>query len=310
ELATKITALEKSNKSLQEENSHLKSQEKSVQQKQQVKSVFAQEKIHILEKTIALLEKGLKKTQLQKIVTKVIVQNPTKAIIKKTKQKQQAQAKIFKKEAFNQTSKDIKTPHNSKAVQTFSLLSKKTTTQKKVVKKQQTQKTQQQTEKNKVIVPVKERFTYKDSDLLSPQSPIQLEARAGARDKYMQAYHAYSQRDYPKAIQKFQEFLQRFPNDKNADNSQYWIALAEIRQGHTVLAEQAVRKVLKNYTHGETAKGFKTPDAILMLGQIYGKRGETRKSRYYFEHIVKQYPTTLSANKAERELKAILKKLN
>lgn len=204
---------------------------------------------------------------------------------------------------------DIKTPQTSKAIETISLL--------KSGKKKQTEAVKQP-EKNLQKFPIvgmepetkkksqdKETPAWEDPDLKNPPSPIQLTVISGAKRRYQEAFKIYSGRNYEESIKRFNSFLIDFPNDQDADNSQFWIGQAYFQQGNYLFAERAFRKVLRNYPHGTTRRGYKTPDAVLMLGRIYLIRKKPIKARYYFEQVVKHYPDSRSAVKAARELEAM-----
>ena len=136
-------------------------------------------------------------------------------------------------------------------------------------------------------------------------SPIHTTAVPGAKRRYQSAFKVYSERNYEKSIKLFEEFILRFPNDQDADNSQFWIGQAHYELGNYLSAEIAFRKVLKNFEHGETKRGFKTPDAILMLGRLYMVREMPIKAINYFNHVIQKYPQSRSAVKAKREKQAL-----
>ena len=71
-----------------------------------------------------------------------------------------------------------------------------------------------------------------------------------------------------------------YPSDMDADNSQYWIGQCFYQLEDIDSAEKAFRKVLRNYSHNDTKKGYKTPDAILMLGRIYTNKKQPIKGSF------------------------------
>ncbi len=143
--------------------------------------------------------------------------------------------------------------------------------------------------------------SYMDPDLDAPHSPIILQHTPGAKLSYNEAFRAFSKQDYRDSIELNNFFLSRFPNDHDADNAQFWIGQAHFNKKSYNEAETAFRKVLINYKHGPTAAGFKTPDAIFMLGKIYKAKLRPNRAKYYFDQVIKRYPGSHSAKKAQKE---------
>ena len=222
----------------------------------------------------------------------------------------------------------IRTPSESKAIESFSLIpTPKVSSKKKtasapapqVAKKPEPKpkpkpkpKVKKRKPKSTKVVAAatkkkkkKPAEKWEDHDLERPKSPIILEVLPGAKSLYKTAFKSYSRRQFTDAILEFGDFLNRFPNDQDADNSQFWIGQAYFYLKDYAEAESAFRKVLRNYEHGNTREGYKTPDAILMIGQIYLKRNKPIKARYYFRHILQNYPQSRSAEKARREIQSL-----
>ncbi len=204
---------------------------------------------------------------------------------------------------------EIKTPQSSKAVETVSLLKAGRAGNKKV-----TSKKKPNSRKASIvgIFPKKKEKkknpdyqAWEDPDLDGPPSPIRLKVVSGAKRRYQQAFKVYSSKNYTESIKLFNDFLVDFPADQDADNSQFWIGQSHFQLGNHLHAERAFRKVLRNYSHGTTRKGYKTPDAALMLGRIYLNRKKKIKARYYFEQVIQKYPNSRSAVKATREIEAM-----
>lgn len=209
----------------------------------------------------------------------------------------------------NQAVGEIKTPDTSKAVETVSLLDSKSADKKgKPPGKPDARRTKPplvgmdtDSEANKQP----DYQAWEDPDLKTPPSPIQLRVVPGAKRRYQEAFKVYAGRNYNESIKLFNAFLIDFPDDQDADNSQFWIGLSHFQMGNYLHAEQAFRNVLRNYPHGSTRRGYKTPDAMLMLGRIYLIRKKPIKARYYFEQVRDRYPDTRSAVKATREIEAL-----
>jgi len=204
---------------------------------------------------------------------------------------------------------EIRTPETSKAVETVSLTNSRPEINKSPLKQSASTKEEIQTvgirpENSKNAAKIASEF-WEDPDLNEPSAPIQLEVVPGAKRRYQQAFKIYSNGDYAASIEHFNRFLIDFPNDQDSDNSQYWIGKSHFQLGNYLEAELAVRKILKNYAHGVTREGYKTPDAALMLGRIYLIRKKPIKARYYFSHVIQRYSDSRSAVKAKKEIQAM-----
>ncbi len=141
-----------------------------------------------------------------------------------------------------------------------------------------------------------------DPDLLPPQSPRHLTAHQQAKPLYEKGFALFAKRDYDQSIIVFQNFLTRFPDDIYSDNAQFWIAEAYLNESRPREAEEGYRAVLRNYEHRSTLEGFKTPDAIYRLGQMYQQRADLRRARRFYEVLVERFPETSAGRKAQREL--------
>ena len=152
---------------------------------------------------------------------------------------------------------------------------------------------------------VEDNEIWEDPDLEPPVSPIKLTVFTAAKKAYNEAFKAYTRKDYDGAADQFDSFLARFPNDLDADNAQFWRGMAFFDMDRFDEAEEEFRKVLKNYEHGDTQDGYKTPDAVLMLAKIYALRKKPIRARYYYNWIVQKFPEGRSATKAQMEMASL-----
>ncbi|OGH04780.1 MAG: hypothetical protein A2557_07275 [Candidatus Lambdaproteobacteria bacterium RIFOXYD2_FULL_56_26] len=152
---------------------------------------------------------------------------------------------------------------------------------------------------------VEDNEIWEDPDLEPPVSPIKLTVFTAAKKVYNEAFKTYTRKDYDGAADQFDSFLTRFPNDLDADNAQFWRGMAYYDMDRYDEAEEEFRKVLKNYEHGDTQDGYKTPDAVLMLAKIYAHRKKPIRARYYYNWIVQKFPDGRSATKAQMEMASL-----
>jgi len=207
-------------------------------------------------------------------------------------------------------SAEFKTPDTSKAVKTIPLLPKispgsLSTVSSEDVTPEKDKKTEDSIQESSVFLSDSPGETWNDPDTNQPTSPIMLKVIPGAKKKYQEAFKAYSNREFNAAITLFSDFLKQYPNDMDADNSQYWLGQSHYQLENFAQAEQAFRNVLKHYEHKDTKLGYKTPDAMLMLGRIYVHRSMPIKGKFYFEKIIERFPESRSAAKAKREVQSL-----
>jgi tol-pal system protein YbgF len=297
-----IEALKEQNKNLKEINTSLKLEVNEFRKRITILKKKQSEQLENMDHTVSLLELNIKDLQRQ------YVGGLRKGAISSSKKRRGVQVDTKSKKISDDLGSlvqqsagiELRTPANSKAVENFSLNSKPT--------KKGVSTTPKKT-KNVLVAGGKKtdeiETAWEDEDLQAPKSPIFLEVYPGAKNHYNNAFKSYTLKDYTKAIELFEEFLVRYPNDQYADNAQFWIGKAHFDLKDYQQSEHAFRKVLRNYEHGKTREGFKTPDSILMLGRLSLIRGKPIKARKYFEHVVKQYPNSRSADKATKEIQSL-----
>jgi len=308
--------LSQENTELKRENLFLQTKIEEIIQHQEQNRKFLEDKINNLSKTINLLEKNIqaqntkksdplpakkKKRQLQPSKNTKAQIDSHKVDIKKQGSITQSSSKVV----------DIQTPSSSSAIEIVSLVPeaglKKTTqinTKKSAIKKPP--------KRAKPIVLMnpkenkpKKNIELEDPDIQNPVSPIRLIVVPGAKRMYRKAFKTYSGKKYLVSIKQFSEFLEKFPNDQDADNSQFWIGQAQFIVSNYLEAEHSFRKILKVYQHGNTRNGYKTPDAILMLGRIYLIRKNPNRAEYYFRKVIKMFPDSRSSVKAKNEIQSL-----
>ena len=146
---------------------------------------------------------------------------------------------------------------------------------------------------------------FQDPDLNEPIQPLALQRRPGIKKLYNQGMSAFIQGDYPEAVNVFEGFVEEFEDDVDSDNAYYWIGYSQFKLGKWDAAESAFRKVLQNYEHRPTSQGFKTPDAIYMLGKLAETRKQPERAAYYFRNVLENYPGSAAANNAQEDLRAL-----
>ena len=143
---------------------------------------------------------------------------------------------------------------------------------------------------------------FEDPDLSEPENPIILIRHPGVKKIYNQGMNEVIQRQHESAIRIFENYVKRFPEDMDSDNALYWIGHSYFQLKQNQKAERAFRKILTGYEHRPTSQGYKTPDAIYMLGKISERRRDPVASKYYYRTVIARYPGSVAARNATRDL--------
>lgn len=121
-----------------------------------------------------------------------------------------------------------------------------------------------------------------------------------AKTLYNSAFAAYSRRDLPTAISRFDEFLNAFPSSDLADNALYWIGESYYAKEDFERAISSFLKVADRYPHGN-----KVPDALFKIGMSYTQLKNPLRAREFFTRVMDNYPFSDAAQKARVNLNQI-----
>ena len=143
---------------------------------------------------------------------------------------------------------------------------------------------------------------FEDPDLSEPENPVILIRHPGVKKIYNQGMNEVIQRQHESAIRIFENYVKRFPEDMDSDNALYWIGHSYFQLKQNQKAERAFRKILTGYEHRPTSQGYKTPDAIYMLGKISERRRDPLAAKYYYRTVIARYHGSVAARNATRDL--------
>lgn len=113
---------------------------------------------------------------------------------------------------------------------------------------------------------------------------------------YESAIALVKNKQYDKALEKFAEFLVRYPDDTNADNAVYWRGECFFAKGEYARAAQEFSGLLARFPLGN-----KVPDALLKLGMCQLKSGDRAKATETFAQLRKEHPGSDAAHKIPKE---------
>ena len=132
------------------------------------------------------------------------------------------------------------------------------------------------------------------------QQIIIIEDSSAAKNSlYSYAIELNRQKKYSEARDKFQEFIDKYPNDELVGNAQYWIGETyySVNDMNTALA--AFEDVLKKYPNSK-----KVPDAMLKIAYVYDNLGDREKAQSDLKNLINQYPKSKPASLAVQKLKS------
>jgi tol-pal system protein YbgF len=153
---------------------------------------------------------------------------------------------------------------------------------------------------SKVFEPAPTEETGKMPPQPIPSKPSPASLGVNPKEAYKNAYAAYRNGLYKKAISLFTRFVEKYPKHRLADNSQYWIGESYYDMKDYKSALQAFKKVIERYRSGN-----KMPDALLKTGYSYFALKDYKKARTFLTQAVKDYPFSSSAQLAEVKLRKI-----
>lgn len=128
-------------------------------------------------------------------------------------------------------------------------------------------------------------------------------ANNSERAAYKAAFDLLKEGRYQKSITAFHAFLKRYQSGSYADNAQYWLGEANyvMRKFDQALLE--FDKVVTVYSDSS-----KVPDALLKMGYTYFELQQMDKAKVTLEALIKRFPDSAVARRAEKRLARMTKK--
>lgn len=115
---------------------------------------------------------------------------------------------------------------------------------------------------------------------------------------YKDAYETYQKGDFNAAREKFQKYLETYPNSKYSENALYWI-------GESYYSEKNYERAIVEFD--DVAKkhpdGAKAPAALLKQGMAFSALGDKKSANAIFRQLIEKYPKSDQAETAKKKLK-------
>ena len=129
-----------------------------------------------------------------------------------------------------------------------------------------------------------------------PASPAEAR-KPDIKEIYTDAFDDFKTGQYDRARQKFQAFLESFPDASLASGAQFWLGESYYVEGDMKRAILEYEKAIKNYPKGEMV-----PHALLKQGLSFLKIGDKTGARILLEKLTADYPDTHQARIAASTL--------
>lgn len=117
-------------------------------------------------------------------------------------------------------------------------------------------------------------------------------------DAYKDAYETFQKKDYKAAREKFQKYLESYPNTKYSENAQYWIGESYYSEKNYERAIVVFDDVIKKHPDGT-----KVPAALLKQAMSFSALGDNKSAKVIFKRLVAEHPKSEQADVAKKKLK-------
>lgn len=120
------------------------------------------------------------------------------------------------------------------------------------------------------------------------------------QESYALAKKMFYEGDKENARIQFENFINKYPDSKNADNARFWIADSYYVEKWYEKAILEYQRVLENYPDSN-----KTAAARLKQGYSFAELGETANARLILKELIKRHPDSNEAKYAQKKLKSL-----
>lgn len=114
---------------------------------------------------------------------------------------------------------------------------------------------------------------------------------------YKKARNLLLEENYNSAALLFSKFIDAHPKDSLADNAVYWLAECKYSTREFKEAIDIFKSIETKYPKSE-----KVPDAMLKTGYSYLSLDDTNRANHFLKKVLKKYPFSPAAEKAQKKL--------
>lgn len=144
--------------------------------------------------------------------------------------------------------------------------------------------------------------------LILEQKVAQLESRSvkpeleysNPEQLYQQARTLLLKGDTKKAAPLFNTLAREHSDHSLADNAMYWLGECYYSAGQYEKAAEVFKELVATFP-----KADKVPDALLKTGYSYLSLDDANRADHYLKKVIKRYPFSPAAEKAQKKMKTI-----
>ena len=140
----------------------------------------------------------------------------------------------------------------------------------------------------------------KNDDQDSSGAPAEKPEEMSETRLYDFAKTLFDKGDMENARIQFENFINKYPDSKNADNARFWIADSFYSEKWYEKAILEYQKVLEDYPDSN-----KTAAARLKQGYSFAELGEKANARLILNELIKRHPNAKEAEYAREKLKSL-----
>jgi tol-pal system protein YbgF len=122
----------------------------------------------------------------------------------------------------------------------------------------------------------------------------------GPRRDFESGWRLFERKEYRLAVNRFKEFLKKYPKSRIAANAQYWVG-----ESHFALKEYDKAIVEFDEVRRRYPQSEKVPAALLRQGFAFAELGEKLNARLVLQDVVEKYPQSPESLRAKQKLKAL-----
>jgi len=119
-------------------------------------------------------------------------------------------------------------------------------------------------------------------------------------EQYSNIFTLVRSKEYNKAIQSYQKFIQDHPNSQYAFGAQYWIGQMFNAQRKLDLAFYAFQTVVEKYPTSKRA-----PEALLKMASIRLEQNNVDEAKRFYQQVIRDYAESSSAKSAQSKLQSL-----
>jgi len=160
------------------------------------------------------------------------------------------------------------------------------------------------------------------AEVAAPSVPLEEKKPSSEREAIpddMKAHYAlartyFKKKEYVEAILAFDEFVVRYPKDKELlDNAYFWMGEAHYVRASEVKNKKArnksYKKAILSYQKVLDFKGSNKADgALLKIGLAFEKLGFLQEAKVFYQEVVNKYPKSKLVKEAKKRLRVLKKK--